>query len=143
MNKYRYVQYADDGCEEYQCLACKFRFTIRSASMNFCSHCGVKFEGQLECRPHNTPRWAWDRYGVDIPFGVQLYPQPKPPSKRRWIVESRSKWEGHEWSKWGYDGSFDLDMGYQGVKRWFIFQRDDHDPDDPYQIEYRARIGER
>ena len=50
MRKYRLVQYTDDGCSLYQCLSCKETIgEARHIALNFCSACGIKFEGRHEC----------------------------------------------------------------------------------------------
>ena len=48
INKYRYVEYTDDGCHIEECLMCKARWEIRYMPTVFCPSCGVKFDGKLE-----------------------------------------------------------------------------------------------
>lgn len=46
LNKWRRVGYTDDGCVEYECLACYKRQDTRSFYEHFCPNCGTKWEGQ-------------------------------------------------------------------------------------------------
>ena len=62
LNKYRYVEYADDGCDVYECMSCKDRWEVRSFPTVYCGNCGVKFEGKHECRSHVEPRWEYERF---------------------------------------------------------------------------------
>lgn len=71
MNKFRKVAYTSDGCSEYQCLCCKSYWEARTRDFLFCPFCGTKFLGTHAGRPHETPRWAWDRWGEDIPTHVE------------------------------------------------------------------------
>jgi len=65
MNKYRYVQYEDDGHCTYQCLACKAMIYSPSVeSYKYCPYCACQWEGQHVCRPRSIPRWAYER-GID------------------------------------------------------------------------------
>lgn len=88
---YRYVRYADDGASVYQCMDCKNTFEIRDdpAFWNFCPKCGRSWFGKFECREHYIPRWAYNQYGNDIPYGVRLHPETKTPTLR-WKIESRA-----------------------------------------------------
>jgi len=63
MNKYRFVKYTDDGCDMHQCLNCKTHWEGRYVSTNFCSWCGIEFDGKHDCRPHNQPQWHYKLYG--------------------------------------------------------------------------------
>jgi hypothetical protein len=62
LNKYRDVEYSDDGCEVYECMACKAQWEVRYFPTAYCGNCGIKFEGQHECRGHYTPRWEYERF---------------------------------------------------------------------------------
>ena len=61
MNRWRYVSYADDGCDTFQCLKCKKSFTGRTACAKdgitwgfyYCGFCGTKWEGEHD--------WGHDR----------------------------------------------------------------------------------
>src|SRR5579871_6348015 len=46
MKKFREVRYVDDGVTEYQCLACKGFMQVRCGLGQFCTQCGVRWEGQ-------------------------------------------------------------------------------------------------
>lgn len=85
MNVYRKVIYDDDGCDLYQCLACKCEWSGRFSysPINYCLHCGVKFDSPdpIKCRPHNQPAWHFKRYGHeddnhDAPDYWNRTPQP-------------------------------------------------------------------
>ena len=39
----RYIDYDEDGCDAYECLACHVCMSVRSGPLNFCPACGVKF----------------------------------------------------------------------------------------------------
>lgn len=62
LNKYRDVEYADDGCNVYECLSCKAQWEVRYFPTVYCGNCGIKFEGQHECRSRHTPRWEYERF---------------------------------------------------------------------------------
>lgn len=44
----RTIEYTDDGCTAYECLACNARWEGRSKPGPFCSYCGIKFEKHQE-----------------------------------------------------------------------------------------------
>ena len=67
MNKYRKVEYADDGCYRYECLSCHKQWEVRYAPTTYCGHCGIKFDGQHMCRTHHTPRWVHERFNGNHP----------------------------------------------------------------------------
>lgn len=58
MNKWRKVQYLNDGVDEYQCLKCKSRFCVFSyvELWKFCPFCGTQWEGQHECSTRDERR---------------------------------------------------------------------------------------
>lgn len=113
MNKYRAVQDTDEYDTEYQCMSCRQTWAARYFGANYCGFCGVKFEGQLECRPHDVPRWKWDRWGNEmIPWDIALRREqqqrrwPRPVPETLWDIESaysdflardgESAWRVHE-----------------------------------------------
>lgn len=95
MNKFRAVQDTDEYDTVYQCMSCFQTWAARYFGTNYCGHCGIKFEGQLDCRPHNIPRWQWDRWGDQgIPWSVELrraeqqMSWPKPAPEPVWYIDS-------------------------------------------------------
>ncbi len=64
---WRYVEYADDGCVLYQCLACAKQWTGRTepgyfrelpileyiAVWDFCPYCGIQWKGPIKCNLEN------------------------------------------------------------------------------------------
>jgi len=110
MNKWRYVQYEDDGVEGYQCLHCKGNVSTRDmfrhheeSAWKFCPHCGTGMNGFHECREHYVPRWVYDRWGNNYPDEVDknirsIYQTPR--SRLRYIVESRIHWFGEDPGPW-------------------------------------------
>ncbi len=67
---FRCIDYADDGCSAYECLACKAKWEARYMPTNYCGGCGVKFIG--EHKPNERTK-----YPSHI---VQ---------KTRWVIEAR------------------------------------------------------
>jgi hypothetical protein len=70
LNKYRYLEYADDGCSVYECMSCKAQWEVRSVPTVYCGNCGIKFDGKHECRSCRTPRWEYERFdgSYDPPY---------------------------------------------------------------------------
>lgn len=64
LNKWRLVEYTDDGCSLYECLKCKDQWESRSSPRNYCSECGTKWEGKLEPSPRRELRrdMQWEAY---------------------------------------------------------------------------------
>lgn len=79
---YRRVQYTDDGCTEYQCLACKVTWEARHYPSTYCGGCGIKFDGLIESREHGEH--DYDRY-----------PRPAVKKSARWVIEARRIVERH------------------------------------------------
>lgn len=77
--------------------------------INFCSHCGIKLEGELKCREHFEPRWLYElrERGID-------YTRNYKEKTRGWVIEERDTWVRN--------GKPDPDA------KWEIkFQESDHD----------------
>jgi hypothetical protein len=55
----RYIDYDEDGCDAYECLACHAHLSVRSAPLNYCPGCGVKFTVEA---PTFTEEQRYDRY---------------------------------------------------------------------------------
>jgi hypothetical protein len=64
MNAWRSVEYTDDGCTEYQCLACKATWESRTnpehAHWRFCPACGTQWTGRLPDNEAGSEK-AWER----------------------------------------------------------------------------------
>jgi hypothetical protein len=98
--KWREAEGTDDGCSIFQCLNCYTQWESRTSprTWKFCPHCGIKWEGQHECREHYEPRWKFELRQKD-PEGVypapsrkwfDLYSELQRPSKKRiWAIVKR------------------------------------------------------
>lgn len=152
MNKFRAVQDTDEYDTVYQCMSCFQTWAARYFGTQYCSHCGIKFEGQLECRPHDIPRWKWDRWGAeDIPREIDLGREeqqlrwPKPAPGAVWKIESAlEEWidpKGEEaWSTHRILRGKEC-TAYE-AKRWLEFFRREESDDDcdwPGRVLFRVR----
>lgn len=59
MKAYRDV-HETDKCKLVQCLECK-DWVPKYEETRFCGNCGAEWGFEVHGRPHNIPRWAWDR----------------------------------------------------------------------------------
>jgi len=140
-NWYRRVEYVDDGVDEFQCLSCKERFGLRYGAINYCMVCGIKFGGELKCRPHETPAWAWNRYKGEVPYEVydKMYPK-RVQLNPNWVIECRTTWPNSRRSEWKYERCC-KDYTGKEIAATLKYLRDTHDDVDSYiQFEYRAMI---
>ena len=81
--------YYDDEEDVYQCLACKIELTAPLLPMNFCPGCGIRFEGEHECRLPEQPAWHYKLHGPADYYEADDYYDPDPPLEQSsWIVES-------------------------------------------------------
>jgi hypothetical protein len=100
--------YEDDGVDVYTCLQCGAEIAVRSwYKPNFCSHCGVKYEGKKENIGNNSKRWHC------VCFVEEFY----------WAIEEREVelWgepllEPH-WKEKGYYRLHKPNFGEQGAKK--------------------------
>lgn len=145
--QYRYVKYQDDGVSQYQCLWCLRTMNIADDPQygwNFCPKCGKSWFNKLECRPHDTPRWAWDRYGTDVHNHPPYHKYIRP--TREWYFEERSRWPNcrEEWSEWAHE--FRSEYTKLGQWRWALsilrqLQLDGKPEfDGDFEFEYRVSI---
>ncbi len=85
---YRTIQYTDDGCTAYQCLACKATWEARYMPTKFCGACGIELKGHHESREHGYREWR------------ENIPQSKP-IKTYWTIEAKKTHEypelSHNW----------------------------------------------
>lgn len=83
---YREVNHTSDGCSLYACDGCEDQWESRTKRVNFCPFCGMLLmDGLRKTRPRGFPRWVWDRWGDDYPFGLVIHPVPKP-DRRVWQI---------------------------------------------------------
>lgn len=72
INKWRMIQYTDDGCELYQCLHCYNSWEARTnpkwGKWKFCPVCGTRWDGQLK-KNEKTKYYPYDT-SVGISCGV-------------------------------------------------------------------------
>ena len=144
--QFRRVRYTDDGCNIYQCLWCMNRVEIRDdpSYWNFCPICGKSWFTRLQCRDHETPRWAWDRYGHDDANHPAYHTYKK--DERQWVIESRTKWTGEMWGIWHHETTISVRQGKLGVWRdaqYYLNQcraRASVEDGMGVQFEYRARL---
>lgn len=109
LNKYRYVEYADDGCDVYECMSCAAQWEVRYFPAVYCGNCGVKFEGKHECRGRHTPRWEYERFdgSYDPPhfrYGSderEAYEAARAKEKV-WVIQKRITLLESEWD-WDYE----------------------------------------
>jgi hypothetical protein len=101
--QYRFVEYEQDAHVQYQCMTCK-QFLPHAG--NYCSHCGVRFSSQMECRPRECPAWAWKRWGAEWQGKYWEYRCSRPTvtqPKVEWILECRTDFvydpesDGFDW----------------------------------------------
>ena len=105
LNKYRYVEYADDGCEVYECLSCKAQWEVRYVPTVYCGNCGVKFEGKHECRDRYTPRWDYDRFDGRYPLmsvSDEREAYAAEAKEKVWVIQKRITLLESQWS-WDYE----------------------------------------
>jgi len=96
MNRWREIQYVDDGCTAYQCLQCKESFTSRTEcggdhGYKFCPFCGTKWEGEH----------LWQDKIEYFPF-VEL------PLEAQWVMFSRSRFANSDdaWTDWTVESTY-------------------------------------
>lgn len=86
INRWRDVEYIDDGCYLHQCLACYGEWESRTRPHHggwlFCPLCGVRWEGQHECRPSDEPRFP--RRDESYEESCSRYS-----NQRLWVIEKR------------------------------------------------------
>jgi hypothetical protein len=114
MHKWRHVADGDEGHTTYQCLACKQFIPV---VQNYCCHCGIKWEGQHECRPPHVPAWAWRLWaGESESRYYRWHNSLCRPMPLRLAIEVRTVWFGQDGepdrtTNWGDVESLDSDAG--------------------------------
>ena len=88
--QYRLVQHEYDGHVRYQCLYCKQTLTTGDwiADWLFCPKCGKSWFRENKCRPHDHPRWSWDRPNLKTRYRTE-----KKPTRKWRIEEINPDWE--------------------------------------------------
>lgn len=64
LNRWRLVEYTDDGCSIYQCLSCKAQWEARTSPEHshwrFCPVCGTQWHGPLDLNRERANH-GWNR----------------------------------------------------------------------------------
>jgi hypothetical protein len=148
--QFRRVRYTDDGCHRYQCLWCLQSIEIRDDPQygwNFCPLCGKSWFKRLECRDHDTPHWAWERFGPEEHEHPPYYVYKQ--DRYRIVIEERTKWHEKDWGEWHFETKHRVNFGKLGVWRDMQYYlnrlraRAAPDPDGcgmGILCEYRARL---
>lgn len=104
---YRDTGYIDDGAYGFQCLDCKERFAVCQGVEHWklCPCCGAAWV-QKPSRLPSVPRWAFDKWGNDVPYGVRLWPAPPAKGAR---VEAEYRIVGH--SSWSREFTYEIQPG--------------------------------
>ena len=96
--KYRLVQYEEDGVYAYQCLNCYKGWNARNDIIDwkFCPHCGIRWEGQHECKEHSLRH-----YYPDYKFQT---PRLREREEYYWELQTQTVWgnEPPKPNEWQY-----------------------------------------
>lgn len=151
MKKFRYVD-SPDHVDEFQCLNCKGYFLgDRYSAYPYCPCCGIKFEGQHECRERYLKRWEYDRFGLNgLPSHLRdlehrIYKEQRDKENRCWIVESRTCFHNDktgcefEWSAWKYERKFKGNDCTAKNVIWYVKEYYHNRDEDWFKVEYRIR----
>lgn len=89
-NQYRYVKYADDGLDIFQCLECYEYFEMPQYrnNINYCCNCGTKFNACLRTRDHYIKKYEYEHPHLTFTF--------KETNNKFWTVDSRHFEKAHE-----------------------------------------------
>ena len=94
LNKWRWVNYTDEGCDLYECLSCYNRWDARTSPREFRGEGGKIIAGWIFC-PYCGIKWAGEiKWEVDErrDYGSRSV---------GWRIESRNIWKNSkEWSNW-------------------------------------------
>lgn len=145
MKKFRYVD-SPDHIDNFQCLSCKDYFLGNRYSVYpYCPQCGIKFEGQHECRERYLKRWEYDRYGDNgLPSHLRdlehlIYKRQRDKENRCWIVESRIQYKNCDWHDWKFERDFTgKDCTAKNVI-WYVKEYYTNRDEDWFKVEYRIR----
>jgi hypothetical protein len=140
---YRKVEYADDGCDEFECLSCYARWVLRGGALNYCSNCGLKWKGRY------SVGYIFDRerrYGLRrfrIEKAREEYYRTHSYERRSsfwWLIESRSCWKGQEPKPWEAMHCYSERAGAARVLDSLRMERAGNEGfDDYWHTEYRVR----
>jgi hypothetical protein len=133
LNKFRKIEYTDDGCTSYECLACGKEAEVRNAGFAYCSYCGTKWDGEL--------KWDEDRQYERRKLGHGATHEHMGALLFLWRIETRCNAFGK--------GAWMAKGGYRKITaaaalRWLRSNREEvleEDLDDPLPaMEFRLRI---
>jgi hypothetical protein len=132
INKFRFIQSGNDGWAFFECLKCYGKWAGESEGFCYCHFCGTKWEDQLVCRDHHTPRWAWDKWGEEW-----YYQRPDGPNIKETFfeIQTRMVWgkDVHDWKK---ERTVRFELGcWKKLKSALVDLR--HEPNEYYKIETR------
>lgn len=110
LNKWRRVQYLDDGVSSYQCLACGKGWNSTSSPSDYgwkyCPHCGLEWEDEHDCREHGHRQY--DAYSKMTEEQHKTQSRKREENEQEWTIQSRvlnkegeviRDWEWyHDWS---------------------------------------------
>lgn len=146
LNKFRYVDYDDDGCSIYECLSCYERWSARYFGEKYCGYCGAKWDG-----PHGDLLNRKENYGprrkrIEDAFEKRGWVFPKD-NYFRWVIEERVKWPNSEWGEWKrHSQSYGWLLGPQewSSSRFLSYYKDlsldtYHSEDDFLKFEFRVK----
>lgn len=96
INYWRAVRYTDDGCTEYQCLACGERWEGRSGpgyGWKFCPYCGTLWDGE---RPQSKRLAKLERF-YELRLQASMGRGGEEPRRPWsigywWVIEKRETW---------------------------------------------------
>lgn len=140
-NKFREVDYLNDGVSRYQCLSCKETWDARSTPGPFCSYCGTRWEGEFVWR--TEARQEQDRVRQQAAYRHgQLSPQ------MLWVLQARCIWEDllmrdlPEVLEWKDEPGWTFQCTTVGARQAFKIlqdrrkEREDYDSE-TFRVEYR------
>lgn len=99
LNKYRRIEYTDDGCTLYECLKCKAKWECRNFWNVYCGKCGTKWDGELE--------WEEEKSGAyRRVLAGSHWSEPKPHAyaeyRFMYLNNETGEWEKSPYSGWQY-----------------------------------------
>jgi hypothetical protein len=136
INKYRYIQYVEDGTSEYQCLSCYGLMNIYDnpewSNWRFCPLCGVEWDGKLECRSKHVAPWEYrlqEARRDDIIRSIE--DRVTREKTRGWVIEERTVF----WDKDGDNTTFYFSSKeHTGASDWHISYIEDIRPYSAYTV---------
>jgi hypothetical protein len=137
LNRWRTVEYTDDGCSVYECLTCHAQWEARTSPEHshwrFCPVCGTHWHGAL---PLNRERanFGWSRKVGGVSDHQRELARLCLPKWKVFFKNAFTEgWEEDESQP--FTGSAKLAASW--VNRW---KRPGNDPDDPHATQYRIEL---